>query len=204
MGPQRFTRTPVTAEDLPAVDAVVISHCHYDHMDAETLKTLRVRNESLGRGGLHVFVPLGNEEHLKGFGFDEEHIHCMDWWDVRKLGLSIPAADSGAEAIDMGVEITCTPAQHTANRSVNDRWKTLWASFAVRTLPNSTSPTSDLTGNGTISERGINGTGVYFSGDTAYRTVRHGEDEDAVPRNPEFKEIGRKFGGFELALLPIG
>jgi N-acyl-phosphatidylethanolamine-hydrolysing phospholipase D len=197
IGPQRFTPTPVVAQDLPAIDAIVISHNHYDHMDAETLKTLRIRNE----GKIHIFAPLGNEDHIKGFGFDPEHIHCMDWWEVRKLGLSIPAVSASAEkAIETGVEITCTPAQHTANRSVNDRWRTLWSSWAVRSLLSK----SDSDGSVTTPERGVDGTGVYFGGDTAYRTVRDGEDEDKVPTNPEFKEIGHKFGGFELALLPIG
>ena len=45
---------------------------------------------------------------------------------------------------------------------------------------------------------------VYFAGDTGYRTVRDGDDEDTAPRCPAFKEIGEKFGGFDLALLPIG
>ena len=45
---------------------------------------------------------------------------------------------------------------------------------------------------------------MYFAGDTGYRTVLGGEDEDAVPRCPAFKEIGEKFGGVDLALLPIG
>ena len=45
---------------------------------------------------------------------------------------------------------------------------------------------------------------VYFAGDTAYRTVRDGEDEDKVPVCPAFAEVGERFGGFDMALLPIG
>ena len=45
---------------------------------------------------------------------------------------------------------------------------------------------------------------VYFAGDTAYRTVRDGEDEDNVSVCPAFTEVGERFGGFDMALLPIG
>jgi L-ascorbate metabolism protein UlaG (beta-lactamase superfamily) len=45
---------------------------------------------------------------------------------------------------------------------------------------------------------------VYFAGDTAYRTVHDGEDEDKVPVCPAFAEVGERFGGVDIALLPIG
>lgn len=45
---------------------------------------------------------------------------------------------------------------------------------------------------------------VWFGGDTGYRSVRLGEDENKVPVCPAFKQIGDKFGGFDLALIPIG
>jgi N-acyl-phosphatidylethanolamine-hydrolysing phospholipase D len=45
---------------------------------------------------------------------------------------------------------------------------------------------------------------VYFAGDTAYRTVLDGEDEDEVPVCSAFGEIGRTFGGFDFAMIPIG
>jgi len=45
---------------------------------------------------------------------------------------------------------------------------------------------------------------VYFAGDTGYRAVRDGEDEDKVPVCPAFVEVGERFGGFDMALLPIG
>jgi len=45
---------------------------------------------------------------------------------------------------------------------------------------------------------------VYFAGDTAYRTVRDGEGEDKAPVCPAFAEVGERFGGFDMALLPIG
>jgi L-ascorbate metabolism protein UlaG (beta-lactamase superfamily) len=45
---------------------------------------------------------------------------------------------------------------------------------------------------------------LYFAGDTGYRTVRDGEDEDKVPVCPAFAEVGERFGGVDVALLPIG
>ena len=45
---------------------------------------------------------------------------------------------------------------------------------------------------------------VWFAGDTGYRAVKDGMDEDTAPRCPAFEEIGVKFGGFDLALIPIG
>jgi N-acyl-phosphatidylethanolamine-hydrolysing phospholipase D len=193
-GPSRYTGVPCNVEDVPAVDAVVISHNHYDHMDEETLKILEARYKP------HVFAPLGNADVLRSFGYPADRVHCLDWWDGRALQLALPPAtaasdsDSGSnsgssaegkdiKAVETKVEITCTPAQHTANRSVHDRWRSLWASWAV------TAQTGEK---------------VYFGGDTAYRTVRDGEDEEMVPTCPAFREIGEKFGGFDLALLPIG
>lgn len=48
------------------------------------------------------------------------------------------------------------------------------------------------------------GSKVFFGGDTGYRAVMDGQDEDTVPVCPAFKEIGEKFGGFDLAMIPIG
>lgn len=79
-------------------------------------------------------------------------------------------------------ELTCTPAQHMTGRTLVDNFKTLWSSWVL------TSGSSK----------------VFFAGDTGYRNVRDGEDEDAAPVCPAFKEIGSRFGQFDLALIPIG
>jgi N-acyl-phosphatidylethanolamine-hydrolysing phospholipase D len=48
------------------------------------------------------------------------------------------------------------------------------------------------------------GAKVWFGGDTGYKTICEGEKESDVPICPAFKEIGERFGGFDLALIPIG
>jgi N-acyl-phosphatidylethanolamine-hydrolysing phospholipase D len=171
---------PTTIEDLPAIDAIILSHNHFDHTSYGDLQVLNARHAP------HVFAGLENGPLLRSIGFPPERIHCLDWWDRSSLALALPAAGDVTgmgKAVDTTVEITCTPAQHQANRSFYDRWRTLWASWAVK---------------------GSTGQSVYFGGDTGYRTVREGEDEDAVPRCPAFREIGEKLGEFDLALLPIG
>jgi N-acyl-phosphatidylethanolamine-hydrolysing phospholipase D len=74
-----------------------------------------------------------------------------------------------------------------------DRFKSLWVSWAVeQILPIlSGSPTDK-------------GAKVWFAGDTGYRSVKDGENEDEVPHCPAFEKIELKFGGFDLALIPIG
>ncbi len=79
-------------------------------------------------------------------------------------------------------KLTCTPAQHWTGRGAFDQGKTLWASWAVEG----------------------EGKKVYFAGDTGYRSVKDDENEDERPVCPAFKEIGEKFGKFDLAMIPIG
>lgn len=75
-------------------------------------------------------------------------------------------------------DVTCTPAQHFTGRGLSDRCQTLWASWVVQeVVPDEIASTTK-------------GTHIYFAGDTGYRTVRDGQDEDVVPTCPAFKEIG--------------
>ena len=107
-GVKRFHAPPLPLEDLPPLDAVVISHDHYDHLDERTMKALAE----------HVplfLVPLGVGAHLEYWGVPPERIVELDWWERADVG---------------GVEVVCTPARHFSGRFLNDRNATLWASWA--------------------------------------------------------------------------
>jgi len=127
----------------------------------------------------HVFVPLGNDAFLQSLAIPKDHIHCLDWWE--SLHLTITGPDSESSALTL--ELTCTPSQHNSGRGAFDHFQALWGSWVV-SQPN--------------------GPAVFFAGDTGYRTVNAGQNEDEVPVCPAFKEIGERFGAVDLALLPIG
>jgi hypothetical protein len=112
----------------------------------------------------------------------------MDWWDSKRVEVSVAGKDNQRRSVD----ITCTPGQHFTGRSIFDHFKTLWASWTIEEIVPETNPSSRPP------------VKVFFAGDTGYRAVNDGEDEDKVPVCPAFKQIGDRFGGFDCALIPIG
>ena len=108
LGPRRFVPPPMPIEALPAIDAVLISHSHYDHLDLPTLRALAAR------GTTRFLVPLGVGEILRdaGVGPAEE----LDWWESRTVG---------------GVTVTCVPARHWSQRGIGDLNRTLWSGWVV-------------------------------------------------------------------------
>lgn len=109
-GPRRFFAPPLPLADLPPVDAVVISHDHYDHLDLPTVRALAMRD-------VRWIVPLGVGAHLAAWGVAETRITELDWWDDTAVG---------------GLTITATPARHFSGRGLDDRDRTLWAGWAFR------------------------------------------------------------------------
>jgi len=109
MGPARFHAPPVALEDLPPLDAVLISHDHYDHLDYPTI-------QHLAQGETRFFVPLGVGAHLEAWGVAPERIQELDWWEEARVG---------------DVRLVSTPARHFSGRGLTDRNKTLWTSWAV-------------------------------------------------------------------------
>jgi len=109
-GPKRWFPPPVALEALPRVDAVIVSHDHYDHLDRSTTLALAQR-------GSRFIVPLGVGAHLLSFGISEDRITELDWWQSMKLG---------------AVEVTATPARHASGRINPHRDDTLWAGYALR------------------------------------------------------------------------
>ena len=111
-GPRRITQPALDLEDLPPIHAVIISHDHYDHLDTATIKALG--NEP------KYFVPLGIKKWMIKKGIREDRIHELDWWESASLTV-------GGEQ----VRFTATPAQHFSGRSLWNRNKTLWSSWAL-------------------------------------------------------------------------
>ncbi|KAG9048553.1 hypothetical protein FS837_012622 [Tulasnella sp. UAMH 9824] len=184
MGPTRLIPPPCKLEELPSIDIVVISHNHRDHLDTHSITTL----DKLCRP--HFFAPLNNGAYFRSKKVPEERTHILDWWDTRNVTVDLPASATGSSeeesksTIKTTFEVTCTPAQHASGRNSTDKCRMLWASWAIR------DPASDKK--------------AWFGGDTAYRTVLKGENEDEAPVCPEFKRIGEKFGEFDLAFIAIG
>jgi len=112
-GPKRFQPVPVALKALPPIDAVLLSHDHYDHLCMPTVR-------QLAKLRVPFVTSLGVGAHLEGFGVAPELITELDWWQLHRL--------PGTE-----VEITAAPSQHFSGRGLKDRNATLWSSLAVRT-----------------------------------------------------------------------
>ena len=108
-GPTRLHEPPVPMEDLPPVDAVLISHDHYDHLDLPTVRAL------LATQTAPFVVPLGIGEHLRKWHVPEERIVELDWDETHAVG---------------GLILTCTEARHFSGRYLH-RDTTLWASWTI-------------------------------------------------------------------------
>ena len=147
MGPERFDYSHhITIEELPKIDAVILSHDHYDHLDYPTIKAL---NDKVDR----FYVPLGVGAHLEEWGVQPDQITELNWWD---------------EVEFQGMKLALTPTRHFSGRGFGDRFKTLWGSWVI------IGPNKRL----------------YFSGDSGYF--------------PGFKEIGEKYGPFDLTFMECG
>ncbi|EJC99211.1 Metallo-hydrolase/oxidoreductase [Fomitiporia mediterranea MF3/22] len=203
-GPKRYTQLPCEIAEIPEVDAIVISHNHYDHLDADTIRAFSKRPNPP-----HLLAPLGNGEILRSLGVSNERIHCLDWWEGRRVEVEVGSSSSSKDGdksksatATVAFDVTCTPSQHQSARSIHDRFRTLWGSWVVQeVLPQSDSKSISTESDAKSQQEGMK---VYFAGDTGYRTVQKGEDEDEVPFCPAFKEIGERWGSFDLALIPIG
>ena len=143
---RRFQDAPIKRNALPAINAVVISHDHYDHLEMKTIKTL------IPKVPLFI-VPLGVSAHLIKWGCPADKIIELDWWE--------------SHTVD-GVDVVATPTRHFSGRTLGTRNKTQWASFVFKGPHHR----------------------VFYSGDGGY--------------DARFKEIGERFGPFDLTMMESG
>lgn len=195
MGPKRYTEMPCQIEDIPYIDAVIISHSHYDHLSHPTVLKIAEKYKNA-----HFFVPLGNKAWFDKIGV--KNATELDWWEEKTITLSAQykdaprVEDSGSETSptlkqeDIVATIGSLPCQHTSARTPFDKAHTLWSSWSVTS----------------------GGKKVWFGGDTGYRTVPevppsefdYSEKYSHLPHCPAFQQIGQHRGPFDLGLIPIG
>ena len=112
IGPKRFQPVPVALRSLRRLDAVIVSHDHYDHLDFATMR-------ELAKLDVPFVTSLGVGMHLEAWGVPTERIVELDWWESYALP-------------NTGLSITAGPSQHFSGRGLNDRNATLWSSMIIR------------------------------------------------------------------------
>eukprot|EP00301_Raphidiophrys_heterophryoidea_P026598 c9223_g1_i1.p1 GENE.c9223_g1_i1~~c9223_g1_i1.p1 ORF type:complete len:428 (-),score=100.83 c9223_g1_i1:364-1647(-) len=197
----RFGHTrlrPVALElsELPPIHAILISHSHHDHLDAEVVAHFK--------DTVQWFVPEGLRRFFSDAGVSR--VCEMTWWDTAKLTLpssvttqnsnsnsnSAPTTGSPASTSSVSdsvtnqtVEIVCVPAQHHTQRTPSDKNTSLWCGYVI----NYSDPhvTTHAHANANVSAQPKK---VCFVGDTGY--------------SPVFREIGRELGPIDVSLIPVG
>lgn len=146
IGPKRYAGTGIPLDRLPPIDVIVLSHNHYDHLDAVALRRLAENNADTD-----FIVPLGLQAGIRRLGYTR--VRELDWGDAHR---------------HRSLTLTALPAVHFSSRTPFDRNRTLWCGFGIR------------------SDRRH----LYFAGDTGWGEV--------------FAHVGRRYGPFDLGLVPIG
>ena len=112
-GRKRFHPVPATLAQLPPLDAVLLSHDHYDHLCSSTMRKLAALR-------VPITTSLGVGARLEKFGVDPSVITELDWWEDYTLPGGV-------------MSLTATPAQHFSGRGIRDRNATLWSSWVFST-----------------------------------------------------------------------
>jgi L-ascorbate metabolism protein UlaG (beta-lactamase superfamily) len=110
MGPKRFFDPPLKLSELPPLDAIIISHDHYDHLDKDTIKFF-------AGSSIPFYCSLGVKSHLQSWGIEANYITSLDWGDSVMLGDCV---------------VTATPSRHFSGRGIFGRNETLWSSFVIK------------------------------------------------------------------------
>ncbi|GAB3906382.1 MBL fold metallo-hydrolase [Mucilaginibacter boryungensis] len=110
-GPKRFFAPTLPLKELPPLDAIIISHDHYDHLDKGTIKFFAGTT-------IPFYCSLGVGQYLEKFGIIKNYIHEMDWGDSVMIGHDCV--------------LTATPARHFSGRGIINRNETLWSSWVIK------------------------------------------------------------------------
>ncbi|QXI27350.1 MBL fold metallo-hydrolase [Pseudomonas vanderleydeniana] len=108
-GPKRFHQPPISLEDLPPIEAVILSHNHYDHLDQKAVLALADKTR-------HFLAPLGVGDQLVKWGIAPDKVQQLDWWEETSVE---------------GIRFVATPSQHFSGRTLFDNNQTLWASWVM-------------------------------------------------------------------------
>lgn len=111
IGPKRFFQPPLSLSELPQLDAIIISHDHYDHLDKETI-------QFFAGSTIPFYCSIGVGQHLRKWGIGENRITEMDWGNSVVIGNDLV--------------VTATPARHFSGRGITGRNETLWSSFVIK------------------------------------------------------------------------
>ena len=112
---KRYQPPAIDLDALPHIDAIIISHDHYDHLDMETIKYFIATDTAF-------FVPLGVGAHLNRWGVPDSRITELDWWESARM---------------QSLEFICMPAQHFSGRiGFFHNQTSLWASWTVKSADN--------------------------------------------------------------------
>ena len=117
LGPKRFFPPTLALRDLPAIDVILISHDHFDHLGAGSIRELAGSPQFAGSRWI---TALGVGAILASLGVPQERLTQVNWTECVEI-----ATTAGA------LSFTALPARHFSGRSVFNRWQTLWASFAI-------------------------------------------------------------------------
>lgn len=142
---KRVTPLPVSKDDIPGVDLILISHNHYDHLDKESLRFL------IDRDGPTIITGPGYGNLFTSLGASRERQIVLDWWEDISItktweGLVFSEPPEGLTK----VRVTSLPMQHWSKRTPFDANRSLWAGYMIE-------------GN-----RGEEGYSYLFLGDTGY------------------------------------
>lgn len=147
IGRRRYSKgLPLTIEELPPIDIVLITHDHYDHLDYKSIQKIQSKVKEF-------YVPLGLSAHLMAWGVSKNNIRELNWYE---------------KIVTDSLQFILTPSHHYSGRSLTDRFQSLWGGWIIKGRYDN----------------------IYLSGDGGY--------------GPHFKEIGLRYGPFDLALIECG